>query len=69
MSSTMTTTLPSTSPMRFITSALLWPVRRLSMMARGASQSFLAKALARGTPPTSGETTTRSFGAKSFDVR
>mmetsp|Transcript_39461 Transcript_39461/g.85895 ORF Transcript_39461/g.85895 Transcript_39461/m.85895 type:complete len:261 (-) Transcript_39461:1065-1847(-) len=58
MSSIIIAILPSTSPIRFITSASLWACRRLSMMARGASLSFLAKARARPTPPTSGDTTT-----------
>jgi hypothetical protein len=60
MSSTSTATLPRTSPIRFITSLTLCADRRLSTMASGASFSFLAKARARATPPTSGDTTTRS---------
>mmetsp|Transcript_32914 Transcript_32914/g.78104 ORF Transcript_32914/g.78104 Transcript_32914/m.78104 type:complete len:208 (+) Transcript_32914:84-707(+) len=60
MSSTSTATFPRTSPMRFITSLTLCADRRLSTIASGASLSFLANALARATPPTSGETTTRS---------
>ena len=63
MSSTSTATLPSTSPMRFITSLTLCALRRLSTMARGASFSFFAKARALATPPTSGDTTTRSPAA------
>lgn len=52
MSSTMMATFPLTSPMRFTTSAWLWPGRLLSTMASGASESFLAKARALATPPT-----------------
>lgn len=47
-------------PIRFMTSETLCALRRLSTIARGASLSFLANALARATPPTSGDTTTRS---------
>ena len=60
MSSTSTAARPATSPIRFITCAALCPVRRLSMMASGASLSALANTRARETPPTSGETTTIS---------
>mmetsp|Transcript_13665 Transcript_13665/g.38485 ORF Transcript_13665/g.38485 Transcript_13665/m.38485 type:complete len:288 (-) Transcript_13665:535-1398(-) len=60
MSSTITHILPLTSPMMFITSATLCEALLLSMMARGASFRSLAKARALATPPTSGETTTRS---------
>ncbi|CAL6287771.1 unnamed protein product [Bathycoccus prasinos] len=69
ISSNMTQTFPSTSPIKFITCALLCPVRLLSMMAKGASANFLANARARGTPPTSGLTTTTSSGWKSFEVK
>ena len=60
MSSSITQTLPSTSPITFMTSASLCDCRRLSMIASGASFSFFANARARATPPTSGDTTTRS---------
>lgn len=46
-----------------ITSATLCPERLLSTMASGASDNFLAKARALATPPTSGETTTKSSAA------
>lgn len=42
------------------TSATLCACRLLSTMARGASDNFLAKARALATPPTSGDTTTKS---------
>jgi len=42
------------------TSATLCPWRLLSTIAKGASDNFLAKARALATPPTSGETTTKS---------
>ena len=57
MSSTSTQILPSTSPMMFITLDSLGRGRRLSMIARSASSSRWARARARTTPPTSGETT------------
>ena len=44
-----------------ITSATLCPERLLSTMAKGASDNFFAKARALATPPTSGETTTKSL--------
>jgi hypothetical protein len=43
-----------------MTSLTLCALRRLSTIASGASLSFLANERARATPPTSGETTTRS---------
>jgi len=58
MSSTRTATLSLTSPMRFMTSLILWALRRLSTIASGASFSFFANARALATPPTSGDTTT-----------
>ena len=48
-----------TSPMMFMTSEELAFWRRLSTMARG-TPSFWAKARARATEPTSGETTITS---------
>ena len=60
MSSISTAVLPATSPITVRLSATLWAARRLSMIARGASCIFLAKARARATPPTSGDTTTTS---------
>ena len=60
MSSINTAVLPATSPITVRLSATLWPERRLSMIARGASCICLAKARARATPPTSGDTTTTS---------
>jgi hypothetical protein len=60
MSSIRIAVLPATSPITVRLSATLWPERRLSMIARGASCICLAKARARATPPTSGETTTIS---------
>ena len=56
MSSSRMTRLPFTSPMMFMTSEELAFWRRLSTMAMGMS-SFWAKARARATEPTSGETT------------
>ena len=53
ISSIRITSLPATSPMIFITSLLFASSRRLSTMTR-SSESFLAKLLARATPPTSG---------------
>ena len=60
MSSMITQVRPLTSPMMFITVATFGRGRRLSMIARSASSRF-ASARARTTPPTSGETTTRSW--------
>ena len=59
MSSMITHVRPSTSPMMFITSATFALGRRLSMIARSESRRF-AIARARTTPPTSGDTTSRS---------
>src|SRR5437588_557220 len=59
MSSMMTQVRPFTSPITFITSETLAFGRRLSMIARSDSRRF-ASARARTTPPTSGETTSRS---------
>ena len=53
----MTQVRASTSPMMFITVATFGRGRRLSMIARSASSRRLARARARTTPPTSGETT------------
>ena len=55
--------LPSTSPMMFMTSHWLAFWRRLSTMARFI-WSFWAKVRARATEPTSGETTTMSSQAE-----
>src|SRR5277367_157526 len=57
MSSTSTQVLPFTSPMMFITFDSFGRGRRLSMIARSASSRRFAKARARTTPPTSGDTT------------
>ncbi len=51
---------PSTSPMMFITSDSPARSRRLSTIASGALLSRLARLRARTTPPTSGDTTTKS---------
>ena len=59
MSSTRMQRRPSTSPMMFMTSETPARSRRLSMIARSAS-SRRAIVRARTTPPTSGETMTRS---------
>ena len=59
MSSKRMTFLPRTSPMMFMTSEELAFWRRLSTMAR-PMPSFWAKARARATLPTSGETTITS---------
>ena len=56
MSSKRMQSLSRTSPMTFMTSQLLAFCRRLSTMARFMC-SFWAKARARDTEPTSGETT------------
>ncbi len=55
MSSTRMQSLPSTSPMMFITSETPARSRRLSMIAR-SQFSREARLRARSTPPTSGET-------------
>ena len=60
MSSRRMTRLSRTSPMMFMTSEELAFWRRLSTMASGIS-SFWAKARARATEPTSGETTMTSW--------
>ena len=57
ISSTIMATLPLTSPIRCITSEILGPDLRLSIMAR-EEPSRLAKALARSVPPASGDTMT-----------
>ncbi|GAG96355.1 unnamed protein product [marine sediment metagenome] len=59
MSSTIIQSQPLGSPIICMTSALLGPMRRLSMMAKFASLSRLAVARARITPPTSGDTTNK----------
>ena len=60
MSSMMTQLRDSMSPITCITSDTLARGRRLSMMA-SSQPSCLARARARTTPPTSGDTTTRSW--------
>ena len=59
MSSMITQVRPLTSPMMCMTSETFARGRRLSMIASSESRRF-AIARARTTPPTSGETTSRS---------